>query len=141
MMLLFAMTHSFLDTPSRHPPPRRRGRAVVAWLALAALLGNVLLPAGLSIALDLLGEGIGPVKSTLCSAAAASDLPGKAKPGLLVHHCALCNVPTAQLQRPRAGFVLPRETVAAVHRLLRTASPTAPFRQGPVQARAPPAVA
>ena len=48
-ILSFAMTHSFLDIPFRHPPPRSRGRAVVAWLAFAALVGNVLLPAEIKL--------------------------------------------------------------------------------------------
>jgi hypothetical protein len=121
--------------PSCHNLHRVRPlRAAITWLAFVALLNNVLFPATISIA-------VGAVTLSLCSARADPDLPGKAKPNLIVRHCALCAAPAALPPRPRAGLPLPSEVVKGIHPQLRVIALIASFRRGPVQARAPPIVA
>jgi hypothetical protein len=131
------MTPSLLDDQDRAAPLRGNRRAGSTWLVLAALLGNILLPAALSIFVprepgrDIPGVG-------LCGHW-PGDAPGKGKPGLLVQHCPLCTVPAAPLPRP-PSIVVP-EKLADESQLqpLRTAS-IAPIRHGRMQARAPPPV-
>jgi hypothetical protein len=131
------MTPSLLDDPDRAAPLRGNRRAGAIWLALVALLGNILLPAVVSIfVLREPGRNIPGVG--LCSHW-PGDAPGKAKPGLLVQHCPLCTVPAAPLPRP-PSIVVP-EKLADESQLqpLRTVS-IAPIRHGRMQARAPPPV-
>jgi hypothetical protein len=112
-------------------------RAAATWLAFVALLGNVLLPAALSIialkepARDIPGSG-------LCGQW-PGDVPGKAKPGLLVQHCPLCAVPIPPL--PRAPSIVVPDKLAGENRvqLPKTVS-VAPIRHGRMRARAPPTV-
>ncbi len=129
------MTHSPLDNPGRLAPLHGRRRAEATWLALAALLGNLLLPAALSILVpkepdrDIPGLG-------LCGHW-PGDAPGKIKPGLLVQHCPLCTVPLAPLPRS-PGVGVPREIAdESQPQALRTIS-IASIRHGRMQARAPP---
>jgi hypothetical protein len=138
------MTPSLLDDPDRAAPLRGKRRAGATWLALVALLGNILLPAALSVFVvrelgfvlrepgrDIPGVG-------LCGHW-PGNAPGKEKPGLLVQHCPLCTAPAAPPPRP-PSIVVP-EKLADEGQLqpLRTVS-IAPIRHGRMQARAPPSV-
>ena len=114
-----------------------RRRAGATWLAFLALLGNVLLPAALSIIVlkepgrDIPGVG-------LCGHW-SGDAPGKAKPGLLVQHCPLCTMPAAPLPRPPSIVVPGKLADESQLQLLKTVS-VAPIRHSRMQARAPPSV-
>jgi hypothetical protein len=131
------MTHSPLDNSGRIAPLHGRRRAGATWLAFVALLGNVLLPAALSIiVLKEPGHGIPGVG--LCGHW-LGDAPGKTKPGLLVQHCPLCAVPAAPLPRP-PGFAVPGEVADQSQLQLRATLSVAPIRHGRMQARAPPLV-
>jgi hypothetical protein len=131
------MTHSPLDDPDRLAPLYGRRRARATWLAFLALLGNILLPAALSIiVLKELGRDIPSV--SLCGQW-PGDAPGKAKPGLLVQHCPLCTVPAAPLPRPPSIVVPGKLADESRLQLLRTVS-VAPIRHSRMQARAPPSL-
>lgn len=122
------MTHSPLDNP-------HRCRARATWLAFAALLGNVLLPAVLSI--FVLNE---PGRDTPICGQWSGDASGKVMPALLVLHCPLCTVPAAALPRP-PRIAVPGK-LADEGQLQRLASlSVALIRHGRVQARAPPSIA
>ncbi|HEX3414065.1 MAG TPA: hypothetical protein VHT00_20345 [Stellaceae bacterium] len=115
----------------------RRRRAGAIWVALIAFLGNVLLPAALSIIVlkepgrDIPGVG-------LCGQW-HGDAQGKPKPGLLVQHCPLCAMPAAPL--PRAPSITGSAKIADQRQLqLSTTVSVAPIRHGRMQARAPPPV-
>ena len=129
------MTHSPLDNSHRIAPLHGRRRAGAIWLAFVALLGNVLLPATLSIfvlkepARDILGMG-------LCGHW-PGDAPGKAKPGLLLQHCPLCTAPAAPLPRP-PSIVVPDKIADESQLHLPTNVSVAPIRHGRMQPRAPP---
>ena len=103
-----------------------------SWLAFVVLLGKVLLPAALSI--FVLNE---PGRDTPFCGHWSGDVPGKAKPGLLVQHCPLCTVPAAPLPRP-PSVVVPGEVVDESRLQLPTTVSVAPIRHGGMQARAPP---
>jgi hypothetical protein len=107
-------------------------------MVCAALLSNVLLPTIFSVAIGLLDPNRGTVGSSLCSAAPGRELPGKAQPGLLVHHCALCTVPAALPPRRPPGIAYEVQIVDEGYPRLLSLSPPTPFRHGPLQARAPP---
>jgi hypothetical protein len=113
-------------------------RVVVSWLACAALLANVLLPTALSLGIGLFEPNRNPVGSSLCSAAPGRDLPGKAKPALLVHHCVLCTVPAALPARKPVGVEYEVQLADRGYPRIRPVSVPTPFRHGQVQARAPP---
>jgi hypothetical protein len=131
------MTYSVLNNPDRIAPSNGRRRAGATWLAFVALLGNMLLPAALSI-LVLKEPGRDIPRVGLCGHW-PGDAPGKAKPGLLVQHCPLCTAPAAPLPRP-PNIVVPGE-VAVESRLRRsTTVSVVPIRHGRMQARAPPSV-
>jgi hypothetical protein len=101
------------------------------------LLLNLLLPAGLSIGIALVGDR-GAAGSSVCGTAGARDDPGKANPALFVHHCAVCAVPPA-LPPLRAGARAYAVRIAEVaYPAVRPGLTPSPFRHGPVQARAPP---
>jgi hypothetical protein len=112
-------------------------RAGVIGLAFAALLGNVLLPAALSIFVlkepgrDIPGVG-------LCGHW-PGNVPGKAKPGLLVQHCPLCTVPAAPLPRP-PGIVVPGKLADQSQLQVLTPLSITPIRHGRMRARAPPSI-
>jgi hypothetical protein len=106
-------------------------RRAVAWLAVAGLLSNFLLPAAMS-------AGGGAVGFSICSTGSGGDPSGKAKPGFLVHHCALCAVPAALPVRPQPDYPVPAEIAAAIPPQLRAITLSASLRHGHVQARAPP---
>lgn len=114
-----------------------RGRAGATWLAFVALLGNVLLPAALSII--ILKEPGRAIPGVGLCGGWPSDAPGKAKPGLLVQHCPLCTVPAAPLPRPPSIVVPGKLADESRLQLLRTVS-VAPIRHSRMQARAPPSV-
>lgn len=132
------MTQPPLDNPDCIAPLHGRARAASTWLAFVALLGNILLPAALSIIVlkepgrDIPGVGI-------CGQW-PGDGPGKTKPALVVQHCPLCTLPLAPLPRSPA-FAVPGE-VADESRPPQplTTVPVAPIRHGRMQARAPPSV-
>jgi len=111
-----------------------------AWLALVALLSNALLPAVLVVALAGPRGDRDTFQPGLCGASPGRDVPGKAKPALLAHHCALCTVAADVLTPPRqasAGFP---PTVAGAAFLVRpTTALSPPFRNYRTQPRAPPA--
>jgi hypothetical protein len=129
------MTHPLLGNPHRVAPFRGRCGAGVIWLAFVALLGNVLLPAALSIfVLNEPGRD-----SPLCSQL-PGDAPGKAKPGLLAQHCPFCAVPAAPLAPP-PSIVVPGNIADQSQLQLLTTISVAPIRRGRMQARAPPSAA
>jgi Protein of unknown function (DUF2946) len=117
------MTEAVLPTSLR--------RQAVAWLAVVGLLSNFLLPAAMSVA-------AGRVGFSICSTRSAGDPSGKAKPGLLVHHCALCSVPAALPLRPPPAHYVPAEIAAANPPQPGVITLSALPRHGHVQARAPP---
>ena len=116
-------------------------RLAVAWLAVIALLFHALLPAGLLIGTGLLNQAGGAATLTLCSAESDSDVPGKAKPGLPAHNCALCTAPATGLSPPSAGPIGSPEVAAAAYPRRGTEWKPLLARHGRVQARAPPALA
>jgi hypothetical protein len=119
------MTHPPLDNSDRR-------RAGAAWLALVALLGNFLLPAGLSI--FVFNE---PGRDTPLCGQWSGDVPGKTKPGLLVQHCPLCAIPAAPLPRP-PSIVVPGKLADQSQLQPLTTVSIAAARHGRMQARAPP---
>ena len=123
-----------LDNPDRIAPLRGRARAAATWLAFVALLGNVLLPAALSI--FVLNE---PGRDTLLCGQSHHNPQGKAKPGLLVQHCPLCAVPAAPLAGP-PSIVVPGKIVDQSQLQPLATISVAPIRHGRMQARAPPPV-
>ena len=131
------MTHSPLHNPDRIAPLHGRRRAGANWLVFLALLGNVLLPAALSIFVlkepgrDIPGVG-------LCGQL-PGDASGKTKPRLLVHHCPLCTVPVAPMPRS-PGFAVPGEVADESQPQPLTTVSVAPMRHSRMQARAPPSV-
>ena len=132
------MTHPSLDNPDRIALLHGRARAAATWLAFVALLGNVLLPAALSII--VLKERGGGVPGVGICGQWPADAAGKTKPGLVVQHCPLCTVPLAPLPLS-PGFVVPGEVADGSRppQPLTTVS-AAPIRRGRMQARAPPSV-
>jgi hypothetical protein len=120
--------------------PVRAGwvRVMTCWLACVTLLLNVLLPTALSVGIGLLHPERDIVGSSLCSAMAGRDFPGKAKPGLLVHHCTLCSVPAAPLLLRDGGVAHQVQIAETAYPVVRPALAPAPFWHGPAQARAPP---
>ena len=129
------MTHPPLDMPGRITRSHGRRRGAATWLAFVALLGNILLPAALSIfVLKEPGPDI-----PLCGPW-QGDAQGKAKPGLLAQHCPLCAVPVAPLE-PAPSIVVPGKIADQSQLQLLTTISVAPIRHGRMQARAPPSVA
>src|SRR2546429_9734285 len=126
------MTYSLLGSSDRVPPLHGRRRAGATWLAFVALLGNVLLPAALSIIL-LKEPGRYAPGVPLCGNW-PGNAPGKAKPGLFVQHCPLCTVPVAPLPRS-PGFAVPGEVAAESQPRPLTTVSVAPIRHGRMQAR------
>ena len=115
----------------KQPAPR----VTVCWIAVAALLVNLLLPAALSI--GLAGER-DTVAASLCGATAERDRPGKANLGIVVHHCPICTV-AAALTLPCAGALTYAGRIAVTaYPVVRPTLAPAFFRHSPVQARAPP---
>ena len=114
-----------------------RRRAGATWLAFLALLGNVLLPAALSVI--VLKEPDHDIPDVGLCGHWPGDAPGKAKPGQLVQHCPLCIVPAAPLPRPPSIAVPGKLADESRLQLLRTVS-VAPIRHSRMQARAPPSV-
>ena len=133
------MTHSLLGNLHRIALLQGPARAAATCFVFVALLGNVLLPAALSInVLKEPGRGVPGVG--ICGQW-PGDAPGKTKPGLVVQHCPLCTVPLAPLPRS-PGFAVPGEVAdeSRPPQPMTTVS-VAPIRHGRMQARAPPWVA
>jgi hypothetical protein len=128
-----------LDKLRRSARSERAGQTAAMWLAFLALLGNIMLPAAVSIAFSLAEPGRYLYRAGLCGGS-PGDVPGKAKPVLLVQHCPLCTLPTAALPRPPAVTV-PAEAAEQHQFQLRAAPTIASVRHGRMQARAPPSVA
>jgi hypothetical protein len=128
------MKHSPLDNLLHGP--RRAG---ATWLAFAALLGNILLPAALSIFVLTELRGGAALCAQSPGNASGGNAPGKAKPGLLVQHCPLCTVPAAPLPRPPT-MVVPGEVADQTQVQRLTTVSVAPIRHGRMQARAPPSI-
>jgi hypothetical protein len=128
-----------LDKLQRSARSEGAGQTVAAWLAFLALLGNIMLPAAVSIAFSLTEPGRHLFTTGLCGGS-PGEVPGKAKPVLLVQHCPLCTVPAAALPPPPAAMV-PAE-VAAQHQFQpQGIVSVASVRHGAMQARAPPPLA
>jgi hypothetical protein len=127
------MTYPRLRSLDRIAPLRARWRVAATWLSFVTLIGNSLLPAGLSIFVGL----IEPSRDTLCGGW-SRDTSGKAKPELPVQHCPLCTVAAASLP-PAPGLSPPFEAAEGELLQPRAADALARMRRGPVQARAPPA--
>jgi hypothetical protein len=106
-------------------------------IAFVALLANVLLPTTVSMGSGLLDPNRAAFASTRCTTS-GGGLPGKAKLGLLVHHCALCGPPAALPPRQQAGDAHEREIADEAYPGVRPVLAPTPFRHGQVQARAPP---
>jgi len=115
----------------------RRRRAGAIWVALVALLGNILLPATLSIFV-LKAPGRDVLGVSLCGHR-SGDAPGKSEPRLVVQHCPLCTVPVAPLPWP-LSIVVPGQVADESRLQLLTTVSVAPIRHGRVRARAPPTV-
>jgi hypothetical protein len=115
------------------------GRPAAIWLALLALLGNVMLPAAVSIGFSLAEPGRDLLEARLC-AASPGGVSGKAKPGLLAPHCPLCTIAAAPLPRP-PDFAIPAQLAEQRQFRLRAAVSIALVRHGGMQARAPPSTA
>jgi hypothetical protein len=126
----------------RFPALRRRFCASFAWLAIVALLGNVLLPASVSIGAVWLASGSDAPSPALCGSASGRGLPGKPKPALLLHHCALCALAPAALLPPHpTGSVLEWATSGKAQPSLRDTTRPPPFGHCWAQPRAPPVAA
>ena len=121
---------------------RRRLRARFTWLALFALLSNAVLPAVLAAAVGGLNPAHDSLRLGMCRASPDRESPSKAKPGLLVHHCALCTA-TADLLSPGGSAALARPPMVAVVGLAqrRMTALGSPLRNYRTQPRAPPATA
>jgi hypothetical protein len=116
-------------------------RAAFFWVALVALLVNVLLPPALSAAIGLFGANRDAIGSSLCSGEPGRDLPSKGNPALLVHHCALCTAPVMLPLRRPPGIAYEIQIADAGYPRVQPVSAPTPFRHGRVQARAPPIAA
>ena len=118
----------------------RRLRARFAWLALFALLSNAALPAVLVTAVGGLNPAYDSLRLGLCRASPDGDSPGKAKPGLLVHHCALCTAAPDVLSPQGSAAVAILIIVAdEAFALRRTTALGDSLRNYRTQPRAPPA--
>ena len=111
-----------------------RWRRVVTALACVGLLSNAMLPAAVSLA-------VGSAEFGICSAAGAANSHDKGRPGLPVHHCALCVAPVAPLPQPQLDKPLRIELAESGHGRPRTLLLAAFPRLSWVQARAPPSMA
>ena len=129
------MSHPPLDNPDCIAPLRGRARAAATCLAFVALLGNVLLPAALSII--VLKESGRHLPGVVICGQWPGDAPGKTKPGLVVQHCPLCTMPLAPLPRS-PGFAVPGEVADESQPQSLMALSVASIRHGGMQARAPP---
>jgi hypothetical protein len=131
------MTHSPLGNLHRIASLSGHSRAAATWLAFLALLGNILLPAALSIVVPK-EPGRDTPRVGLCGQS-PGDAPSKIKPGLLVQHCPLCAISVAPPPSP-PGFVVPGELVDESKLQLLTTISVPSIRHGRMQARAPPSV-
>jgi len=111
--------------------------ATVCWIAVTALLADLLLPVVASI--GLAGERDSVVASR-CGAAAERDHAGKANPGVAIHHCALCTLPGAPSLRA-GGASFAGGIAESAYPAVRPGLAFSPYRHGPLQARAPPVAA
>jgi hypothetical protein len=127
-----------LSNRVRTTPWRRRWLAPATWLAGAALLSNIMLPAALSIFARLSEPARDTPSVGLCTGW-RGDAPGRTKPGLLVQHCPLCTVPVAAPPIP-PSFAVAGEAADNGQPQLRTTASVALVRHGGMQARAPPSV-
>jgi hypothetical protein len=118
----------------------RRFRARFAWLALLALLSSSALPAVVVAAVGGLSPAYDSLRLGLCRASPNGDSPGKAKPGLPVHHCALCTAAPDILSPGGSGAVArPPMAAVAAFALRRTTALGNGARNYRTQPRAPPA--
>ena len=131
------MTHWPLGNLHRIASLSGRSRAAATWLAFLALLGNMLLPAVLSIVIPK-EPGRDTPRAGLCGQL-PGDAPGKIKPGLLVQHCPLCAIPAAPPPSP-PGFVVPGELGDESRLQFLTTISVPSILHGGMQARAPPSV-
>ena len=121
--------------PLDNAPMHGRRLAGAIWLAFIALLGNVLLPAALSI-IVLKEPGRAIPGMGICGQW-PDDAPGKSKLVLLVQHCPLCTVSAAPLPQS-SGFAAPGEVADESQLQLLTSVSLTTIRHGRMQARAPP---
>jgi hypothetical protein len=119
----------------------RRFGARFAWLALFALLSNAGLPAVVVAAVGGLNPAYDSLRLGLCGASSGGDSPGKAKPGLSVHHCALCTAADILSPGGSAAVARPPMVAVAAIALRRTTALGDRWRNYRTQPRAPPAAA
>jgi hypothetical protein len=120
--------------------PFRRAR--FAWLAIFALLSNALLPSAFAVGIGALGTKNSTVWLSVCGANPARDAPTKGRPGLFVHHCALCAAAQHVLQPPREAVLFEaRATLDDGHSRPVAKEPSSSVRNYRAQPRAPPAKA
>jgi len=113
-----------------------------AWLAVFVLLSNAVLPTVLVIGLAGQSPGRGDLRLDLCSTSPGGDAPGKAKPGLLLHHCALCIAASDVLPPERRPAVaLPFVVLVEAYPPGRSTALWDRWRNYRTQPRAPPATA
>jgi hypothetical protein len=118
-------------------------RARFAWLAIVALLSNALLPSALAVGVGSLGTNNNSTGwLSFCGASPARDAPARAKPGLFVHHCALCAAAQHVLPPPRQAipFIAHVSLDVALSRPC-VREPSTSLRNYRAQPRAPPAAA
>jgi Protein of unknown function (DUF2946) len=122
---------------------RARWRGRFAWLAIVALLSNALLPSAFAVGIGSLDSNSnGIVWLGFCGAIPHRDAPARSKPGLIVHHCALCAAAQHVLLPPR--HAIPLVALASVDDAFlppRVREPNALFRNYRAQPRAPPTAA
>jgi hypothetical protein len=118
-------------------------RTRFAWIAIVALLSNSLLPSAFAVGIgSLASENNSIVWLSFCGANAARDAPARGKPGLFVHHCALCAAAPHALPPPRQAtpVTAPVTVDLALSRSCVKEPSTSP-RNHRAQPRAPPAAA
>jgi hypothetical protein len=117
-------------------------RAQFAWLAIVALLGNVLLPSAFAVGISSFGSNDNsPVWLGFCGANPARNAPARGKPGLFVHHCALCATGQHVLPPRQAIPLLARATGDDCLSGPGVKEPSSSVRNYRAQPRAPPATA
>jgi hypothetical protein len=118
-------------------------RAQFAWLAIVALLSNALLPSAFAVGVSSLGtNNNSTVWLSFCGASPVRGAPARAKPGLFVHHCALCAAAQHVLPPPRqAGPLVAPVGVGDAFLRFCVREPSTSLRDYRAQPRAPPATA
>lgn len=114
----------------------KRLRTFAAWLAIAALLIDGMLPT----AVTAMTPGGGQAPAAFCSGASGIPVPGKPPSSLPLRHCALCAAFFVALLPPRPGGLPARLVVGPAHPAAVAGIATLPGRvpYAAAQPRAPP---